>query len=176
MYSVMIKQTQIRSSHSSWVQYGFIKSCFPEEPWSPTLINTISDQLWEFWAMKQKKGIRLVMLSHLVKEDELEMQISTYFEFQMSNCQGQGQRNELVDWTWLSVALFKYWPWFSMVKREKAISYRGRTNPGLLNKVWNTLYKSSSVWILSKTWLLFFAQKWTSRKRTKVFLWFVRKM
>ena len=62
--------------------------------------------------MKQKKGIRLVMLSHLVKEDELEMQISTYFEFQMSNFQGQGQRNELVDWTWLSVALFNYWPWF----------------------------------------------------------------
>ena len=176
MCSVMIKQTQVRSSHSSWVQYGFIKSCFPEEPWSPTLINTISDLLWEFCAMKQKKGIRLVILSHLVKEDELVMQISTCFEFQISNFQGQGQRNELVDWTWLSVALFNYWPWFSMVKREKAISYRGRTNSGLLNKVWNTLYKSSSVWILSKTWLLFFAQKWTSRKRTKVFLWVVRKM
>ena len=51
--------------------------------------------------MKQKKGIRLVMLSHLVKEDELVMQISTCFEFQISNFEGQGQRNELVDWTWL---------------------------------------------------------------------------
>ena len=175
MYSVMIKQTQIRSSHSSWVQYGFIKSCFPEEPWSPTLINTISDQLWEFWVMKQKKGFVWSFWAMLSKK-MLKMQISTCFEFQTSNFQGQGQRNELVDWTLLSVALFNYWPWFSMVKREKAISYRGRTNPGVLNKVWNTLYKSSSVWILSKTWLLFFAQKWTSLKRTKVFLWEVRKM
>ena len=47
--------------------------------------------------MKQKKGIRLVILSHLVKEDELVMQISTCFEFQISNFQGQGQRNVLRD-------------------------------------------------------------------------------
>ena len=157
MYSVMIKQTQIRSSHSSWIHSGFIKSRFPEEPWSPTLINTISVQLWEFCAMKQKRGFVWSLWAILSKK-MLEMQISC-FEFQTSNFQGQGQRNELVDWTWLSVALFNYWPWFSMVKREKAISYRGRTNPGLLNKVWNTLYKYTSP-VAYGYWakLLFFAQ------------------
>ena len=108
MYSVMIKQTQVRSSHSSWVQYGFIKRRFPEEPWSPTLINTISVQLWEFRVMKQKKDSFWAILSKKM----LEM---FWIEFQMSNFQGQGQRNKLVDWTWLSVALFNYWPW----SREK---------------------------------------------------------